>query len=556
LRRRTKRFEHRVRPAVAAACVLVVLILAGCAPMPQLWVYRLSYLPVGPEGTLVFQRIEVLMGDAQRGRELLCAMPLDRPDALTMSVTAAQAIFEHDGGIYAVVEDRIEKIVGDETQEVFALKDVHQVQAAAPIGDRIWVFHTPSAAAPLEKDRSRMPEAQPLSLSVFDWEGTLLQHGPVGGVKVADLALSPLPAPAVSVVEYDGQVWLFYLELAPESGGVKVVRHKDGAWSEPEDVAESTYLFTVAANERELAVVYRRASADEESPQQELVRLGRVDGRFEELSTWTIPAASAAMTGFPGVCVLGDARLSLFVPTLENEIARFDWAGGTVTQAAMPFKAAGPNFIAWMMRAVLLGVGQFALLFLVLAPPVAWVISGMSSKILDIDIAGSSRELASFSRRTNAHVIDIVVSAVLAVAAYLAINGISPAAASRWVQDLFAGDVFPEQRTLFIVSTWFLGGYIAYLTAAEAVTARTLGKLITGIEVIRISTGRQAGVFDAIVRNALRLFEGGFFYLIASIALWMSRNNQRIGDMLAGTLVVRTLPEAEVLDPLGPMPGR
>lgn len=41
------------------------------------------------------------------------------------------------------------------------------------------------------------------------------------------------------------------------------------------------------------------------------------------------------------------------------------------------------------------------------------------------------------------------------------------------------------------------------------------------------------------MRNVLRLLDGLFFYLIAAILVWTSRNRQRLGDRVAGTAVVR-----------------
>jgi len=246
-------------------------------------------------------------------------------------------------------------------------------------------------------------------------------------------------------------------------------------------------------------------------------------------------------SGLLGACALRDGGVAFFVPTMDNKIIRYDWSGTEVARTGAVFEAAGPDFAQWMTRAALMGLVQFAMLLVVLLPAVAWVVSGMSSKILDIDIAGASRELASFSRRANAQMIDLVLSAGLALVAYMMANGVSPMRVVAWVRGVLAEEVYPAETTLFVMFVWFVGTYMVYMTVAEAATARTLGKLITGIEVIRISTGSRAGVFDAVIRNVLRLLEGNFLYLIAAAAVWISRNNQRIGDMLAGTLVVRTV---------------
>ncbi len=54
---------------------------------------------------------------------------------------------------------------------------------------------------------------------------------------------------------------------------------------------------------------------------------------------------------------------------------------------------------------------------------------------------------------------------------------------------------------------------------------------------VRKDTG--GGLEAATVRAVLRTVDGFFSYLVASVAVLASRNNRRIGDMTAHTLVVR-----------------
>jgi uncharacterized RDD family membrane protein YckC len=54
----------------------------------------------------------------------------------------------------------------------------------------------------------------------------------------------------------------------------------------------------------------------------------------------------------------------------------------------------------------------------------------------------------------------------------------------------------------------------------------------------------DGSVFDwsgALIRNVLRLVDGlPFLYLVGIITIAASKKKQRLGDMAAGTLVVRT----------------
>jgi uncharacterized RDD family membrane protein YckC len=88
---------------------------------------------------------------------------------------------------------------------------------------------------------------------------------------------------------------------------------------------------------------------------------------------------------------------------------------------------------------------------------------------------------------------------------------------------------------------FWLVALVAYFVVFEALWGRTLGKLITGTVVID-RDGRAPGFAKAIARTVLRLVEvnplliGG---LPAGIALLVTKRHQRMGDLLAGTYVVR-----------------
>jgi uncharacterized RDD family membrane protein YckC len=47
----------------------------------------------------------------------------------------------------------------------------------------------------------------------------------------------------------------------------------------------------------------------------------------------------------------------------------------------------------------------------------------------------------------------------------------------------------------------------------------------------------------SIIRNLLRIVDGFFFYLVGAIVVWVSKGRQRLGDMAAHTLVVKTAAE-------------
>jgi uncharacterized RDD family membrane protein YckC len=70
-------------------------------------------------------------------------------------------------------------------------------------------------------------------------------------------------------------------------------------------------------------------------------------------------------------------------------------------------------------------------------------------------------------------------------------------------------------------------------------SGRTPGKRMNGLRVVR-SGGEPVGFVTSAIRNALRLVDFlPFAYIVGAVTILATRNNQRLGDLAAGTLVVR-----------------
>jgi len=80
--------------------------------------------------------------------------------------------------------------------------------------------------------------------------------------------------------------------------------------------------------------------------------------------------------------------------------------------------------------------------------------------------------------------------------------------------------------------------YIAYYTYLEGTRAQTIGKMITKIKVVR-EDGTPIEMEQAFKRNILRVIDGLFAYLIGAILIWRSDKQQRLGDSVAKTVVVK-----------------
>lgn len=80
--------------------------------------------------------------------------------------------------------------------------------------------------------------------------------------------------------------------------------------------------------------------------------------------------------------------------------------------------------------------------------------------------------------------------------------------------------------------------YIGYYTYLEGTRGQTVGKMITRIKVVREDGGR-IDMGQAFTRNILRIIDGFFAYIIGAILIWRSDKQQRLGDSIAKTVVVK-----------------
>ena len=79
-----------------------------------------------------------------------------------------------------------------------------------------------------------------------------------------------------------------------------------------------------------------------------------------------------------------------------------------------------------------------------------------------------------------------------------------------------------------------------YFIVPEALIGATVGKGAMGLMVIRLDGG-AIGWREAVIRNTMRLVDMlPFLYLFGCISMLASEHNRRLGDLVAGTKVVRS----------------
>ena len=101
--------------------------------------------------------------------------------------------------------------------------------------------------------------------------------------------------------------------------------------------------------------------------------------------------------------------------------------------------------------------------------------------------------------------------------------------------------------SLFVAGTWTIALLVVfifllqwgYFAAFEIFwKGQTPGKRQTGIRVIN-ETGREASVYEAIARNLLRAVDSlPGVYAVGAIVMFISPQHKRIGDYVAGTIVI------------------
>jgi uncharacterized RDD family membrane protein YckC len=136
---------------------------------------------------------------------------------------------------------------------------------------------------------------------------------------------------------------------------------------------------------------------------------------------------------------------------------------------------------------------------------------------LDVDLA-----LAGLGSRFLARLLDSVLQLIVIIA----LAAVAGALHNGWVQAL--------------VNVLNFVAFFAYDIAFEIfASGRSIGKRAAGLRVVR--TGGQAvGLGSSLIRNVLRLIDLlPSFYLVGALLIVVSRDNQRLGDMAAGTIVVR-----------------
>ena len=134
--------------------------------------------------------------------------------------------------------------------------------------------------------------------------------------------------------------------------------------------------------------------------------------------------------------------------------------------------------------------------------------------------------LAGIGSRFIAAILDFTIQAAIVIAVSVLLG-------------LFGDDMDSGYRAAVLSLVFFLT-FFAYDVLFEVLSrGRTPGKRWTGLRVVRTG-GRPVTFIPSCVRNVLRLVDIlPFFYAIGMLSIFVTRSNQRLGDLAAGTYIVR-----------------
>jgi uncharacterized RDD family membrane protein YckC len=166
--------------------------------------------------------------------------------------------------------------------------------------------------------------------------------------------------------------------------------------------------------------------------------------------------------------------------------------------------------------------------------------------------AGSpALEPAGVLRRGWAALLDVAFQSSASVIAVLTVTR------------MYGDPVFEKSRSLvresdglYIVETWGPSStaswvlwllwipWLVYWFWAETHSGQTLGKRLAGLRVVREDTGGRISFGQALTRALFLMIGSLGLYIPTLVTMLVSERNQRLGDKVAGTLVVRSMRRA------------
>jgi len=242
-----------------------------------------------------------------------------------------------------------------------------------------------------------------------------------------------------------------------------------------------------------------------------------------ENNEWAGPVRLPVRRGFTGWdAFIQQGKPRLFVQQSVSQTV-YTIENGTLTN---PVRLEGPlNPERMMGRLAILSISMFLALFLAIYCFSALI---RHYKNRHWTQEKTQYEFASLFRRFVAFFLDslfLIIPPAVVIALFVT------------MQD------FPRDPLRIILTVAFTFGFYAiggflYHSLLEGLFGATLGKKVCGILVLRADFTR-CGLGAGFLRNLMRIVDAFFYYLVAAISMAATFKWQRLGDLVAGTVVVR-----------------
>ena len=440
---------------------------------------------------------------------------LKLPDSCVPAAVAADSSGE---ALYAVVPGRIAEFLRTEP-------------AAQTPGDRSDTETRPAADRDSGPSIGPGPDELPEPVSEMTTQPVLAKYCLVRYARGAWWRDREIPAlfddQTGCLLAVSGGVCDLYFTRAGEPATTYFARVDDNDWSDLEQVTAAPWDRVLACGivDGEAVVVVSQGDW--------LAVLLRRDDRWTEWAGidnptdggWAMPAP------VPVACVAG-AAVSVAWPDAENSVRAGVWhlSGDTAVE---------PVVIEALTARSLTPINEKTLQvvpYVMLALTVVYIFMRRRQSITLAADLRADQALASHGRRLTAFLLDAMIAA--------------PATGSIMSGWLAHVETEGDFQAAIALHSWeffwrWLGAlavYIAYCTLFEALFGATLGKMITGCRVVS-DDGTRCSFGAIVARNGLRCVE--FFpphlaFAPILILVFLTRNRQRLGDLVARSVVVET----------------
>lgn len=191
-----------------------------------------------------------------------------------------------------------------------------------------------------------------------------------------------------------------------------------------------------------------------------------------------------------------------------------------------PFRILKPFLFSadfWKISAIGVALNILFFLFLFL---LSLVIRKYKLKTWSVD--SREYEFASLFRRSLAKCTDILITSIPAAIPLL----------FALKEDLIFDNPFKFMGLAFMTMGLMVLGSFLYHSLLEGLWGKTMGKKLCGIVVLK-DDFTKCTLGRGFLRNLMRIVDSFFYYLVAAVSIAGTMKWQRLGDLVAGTVVVR-----------------